>query len=134
MTTVYASAGGHRYHRTSNCPAFEMGQNIHDYDCDCWGYCTHGRGWQITETTRSEALAAGKRPCRRCLRDDLGHSEDDFGHQQTSWGGRRICTRCATGPVPEAPDAPDPLPSPDRSVAWPCTTARILGLASQEDQ
>ncbi|MFE2164835.1 hypothetical protein ACFXB3_07145 [Streptomyces sp. NPDC059447] len=140
MTTVYASAGGHRYHASRDCRPMWAARQFWRFDPMEWVpgmpqvMLTDGR--DIHPTTPTEALAAGKTPCRACYPDaaDLGHSEDDFGHQQTSWGGRRICTRCATGPVPEAPDASDPLPTPDRSVAWPCTTARILGLVSQGDQ
>lgn len=114
--TVYASAGGNRYHRSSNCSALEMGQNIHDYDCDCWGRCEHGRAHYVLETTPSEARMDGKTPCRVCLSGTgVGPSEDDFGHEPvyvvTNGKFRTVeCYRCSP-------------------VTWPCTTAVVLGLA-----
>ncbi|KOU17049.1 hypothetical protein [Streptomyces sp. WM6349] len=129
MTTVYASAGGNRYHRGSTCSALEMGQNIHDYDCDCWGYCTHGRGHYVLETTPSQARTNGKSPCRVCLPDAvLGPSEDDFGHEPVTngFGGHR-CSRCTTTITHY-----DEAYQPSRwtaFVAWPCATAVVLGLA-----
>jgi hypothetical protein len=128
---VYTSGGGQRYHATKDCNALTGGQNLNDWDCECWGRCSHRSPRAVVPLEPAAAAARGKLPCRVCYPSavDLGPSQDDFGHQQTSWGGRRICTRCATGRVPEAPDSPDPLASPDRSVAWPCATAVVLGLA-----
>ncbi|MFD9256970.1 hypothetical protein [Streptomyces sp. NPDC059538] len=127
-TTVYATAGGNRYHRSSSCPALEMGQNLHGYDCDCWGYCTHGRGHYTAETTPSQALADGKTPCRACLSGaDLGPVEDDFGHEPFEYDGVTICRRCY-----ETATHYDEAYRPRhyiRAVPWPCTTAVILGLA-----
>lgn len=128
-TTVYASTGGERYHRSSNCSAFDMGQNIHDYDCDCWGYCTHGRGWRIAETTPSQARADGKTPCRVCLPGATAPapSEDSFGHEPFEYDGTTICRRCYET-VTHYDEAYQPSRY-TRTVPWPCGTAVLLGIA-----
>ncbi|MEV6569970.1 hypothetical protein [Streptomyces sp. NPDC051577] len=150
-TTVYASTGGERYHRSPNCSALDMGQDLHDYDCDCLGQCHHGRGWRIEETTPSQAHAVGQTPCRVCFAGgvDLGPCEEDFGHEP-------VTAECAL--VGELPADPPVCARCQRTVRkfacwtngyderagvqweqgwityqtdvpWPCGTAQLLGLA-----
>lgn len=131
---VYASAGGRRYHKDRQCHALSGGQNLNDWDCECWGRCSHRSPRTVVPLLPADAQARGKTPCRACYPSavDLGPSEGDFGHEPvyvvTNGKFRTIeCHRCTTT-VTHYDEAYRPSRW-TRSVTWPCTTAQILGLA-----
>lgn len=127
---VYTSGGSQRYHATKACHALRGGQNLNDWDCECWGRCSHRSPWTVVPVTPADAAARGKTPCRACYPDavDPGPSEDDFGHEPLAneYGGQS-CRRC-TVTVTHYDEAYQPSRW-TRPVAWPCGTAVILGLA-----
>ncbi|MEU8902132.1 hypothetical protein [Streptomyces mirabilis] len=117
MDHVYATGGGHRFHATADCRDLRNGQELYGG----WGTL---RTHRIDEMTIVTAFGCGKEPCATCypeLRAALyrGNCEDDFGHEPFLWPGLPdaangyACARCWTG----------------EPVAWPCTSAIVLGLA-----
>lgn len=124
-TTHYAEA----YHTTPRCLYLGKGQDLNDWDCDCSDYCPHRspRIWPSEETTPAEAYAQGKWPCTHCFIHgvllpgqllDLPPSTDTFGHEPYGYDGAFICARCSVRHT-----------SYLEAVAWPCTSAIVLGLA-----
>lgn len=131
---VYTSGGGQRYHATKTCPALTGGQNLNDWDCECWGRCSHRSPRAVVPLEPAAAAARGKTPCLACYPGaiDLGPSENDYGHQPvpivTNGRLRTVeCYRCATT-VTHYDEAYRPSRW-TKPVTWPCTTAVVLGLA-----
>ena len=121
MSTVYASSGGQRYHATPDCPKLLSAQELWDWDCD--DYCRHDHGHirPVRELSATEAAAQGKRPCFGCKPEAMAAPMEHFGHEPMTVrqvGNGRLhaeftaCARCYPA-----------------TVAWPCPTARVLGLA-----
>ncbi|MER6778431.1 MULTISPECIES: hypothetical protein [unclassified Streptomyces] len=117
---VYASGGGLRYHDNPGCHALTGGQNLNDWDCECWGRCPHSSPRAVVPLEPADAAAQGKSPCLSCFPAGAMRylpqptAGDDFGHEPMDviWNGKLRaveCYRC-------------------RRIPWPCTTAIILGL------
>lgn len=139
MTTVYASAGGERYHASWDCQSMWAARQFWRFDPMQWvpgmPQVMLTDGHDVRPTTPTEALAGGKFPCRACYPAavDLGPSKDDFGHEPVSGISPNsthdtVCGRCT---VPghffsRAGDTLEPSHTP-----WPCTTAVVLGLAAR---
>jgi hypothetical protein len=129
VSTVYASRGGRAFHAAHDCRALRAGHDLWDFD-DWSGYATK-------PTTIEAAMGAGKLPCGACLPELLAGwfrtpCEDDFGHEPVrdpiagahGWPQYDVCARCGWGDVYY-----DGSPVKERvSVAWPCTSAVVLGL------
>lgn len=128
MTTVYASAGGHRYHATRDCQPMWSARQHWRFDPQQWVpgmpqvMLTDGR--DIQPITPADALAAGKTPCRACYPGavNVGPSTDDFGHEPALLDGDAFCIRCRDRGHDEHGD------SWTYPTLWPCTTATVLGL------
>lgn len=127
--TVYASKGGAAFHATPDCRAREAGQGL--WDTDDWS------GYAIQPMTIPAAMGAGKLPCLVCM-TSLGANwfrtpcEDDFGHEPVVTGHigpdgqpTAVCARCTEHGVLIQIGGDDPSPL---RVAWPCTSALVLGL------
>lgn len=124
--TVYASAGGRRYHNERFCQAAYNARALWKFDPMQWVpgmplvMLTDGR--DIRETTVLDALGAGKTPCHACIPGSdaalaVSSCEEDHGHEPMDvyWNGKLhtvLCYRCR--------------------IPWPCTTAVILGLVPRE--
>jgi hypothetical protein len=129
MTTdqpVFHTHGGRRYHATRNCPALQAGQDL--WDTDDWS------GYAIREETTQQAANRGKTPCVTCkpVVVDVPLFGETFGHEPVrdpiagahGWPQFDVCARCSWGDVYY-----DGSPVKERvSVAWPCTSAVVLGL------
>ena len=117
---VYVSGGGQCYHATSDCPKLLSAQNLWDWDCDEDCRHDHGHIRPVRELAVTEAVVQGKQPCVGCKPENAGRLAS-FGHEfmtvrQVSNGRLHAeftaCARCYPA-----------------TVAWPCPTARVLGLA-----
>lgn len=126
-TAVYASHGARAFHATPSCSALRAGHDL--WDLDDWS------GYATKPTTIETAMGAGKLPCGACLPELLAGwfrtpCEDDFGHQPVDeYAGtpfrteRIVCARCVRwvrwrlGTL-----------AVGTYVAWPCTSAVVLGL------
>lgn len=127
--TVYASKGGTAFHNTRDCRAREAGQGL--WDTDDWS------GYAIQPTTIPAAMSEGKLPCRVCMFTEarawaISSCEDDFGHEPVPTGHigpdgqpTAVCARCTEHGVLIQIGGDDPSPL---RVAWPCTSAVVLGL------
>lgn len=133
---VYTSGGGQRYHATKACHALTGGQNLNDWDCECWGRCSHRSPRAVVPLLPADAAARGKSPCLACFPTGAmrhlpqSSAGDDFGHEPITngFGGER-CSRCTTTVTHY-----DETYQPSRwtaFVAWPCATAVVLGLTSR---
>lgn len=132
IDNVYATKGGDRFHETASCRDLRNGQELYGG----WGTL---RTHRIDEMTIVTAFGRGKEPCANCypgLRAALyrGNCEDDFGHWPTRGISLdsladTICQRCTESGVWYG-DANDLRPV---HIAWPCTSAIILGLAPRTE-
>jgi hypothetical protein len=129
---VYTSGGGNRYHDNPNCHALTGGQNLNDWDCDCWGRCPHSSPRAVVSLAPAEAAAQGKSPCLACFPAGAmrylpqPNSGQTFGHKAIEVGGewphrRQVCARCTV-------TWPDRNGHHQRYVGWPCASAVVLGL------
>lgn len=115
---------GRKYHTDADCHLMNGGEDLWDFDGDAWGH-TSGSYRRRTETPAT-AAAYGKYPCLYCVPVDqrVLPESDDFGHYSVAlmkdgFGtGPDICARCNIRGR-----------SYTEAVAWPCTSARILGHA-----
>ena len=96
--TVYATAGGQRYHRTPDCPRLAGGQAL--WDTDEWVLGMHAAmlhgGYSIHEETAQHAAMRGRTPCLVC-RPPLVQMPlygQTFGHVPYFYDGVDICQRC----------------------------------------
>lgn len=134
---VYASTWG-KYHFDRSCPKLRAAQELHDQDC--WDdHCTH-RHPSPTPVRRMTDLAAaldGKKPCLFCVPQHLrpARSTEDFGHtpQEEYMGSdgreysREICSRCMIWT-----HWADVGLWAGHRVAWPCTSAYVLGIVPRK--
>lgn len=133
METVFATKGGSRFHKTTICESAERARLIYDSD----EFTVRSNPWE--STTLTDAMGSGKEACATCfpgLRAAWyrSGSEDDFGH----WPTRGIsldslaadvCQRCTEPGVLFSRGNDDSSPV---YIAWPCTSAIILGLVPRE--
>lgn len=131
-TVVYASAGGHRFHASQECPALIAGQSAN-------GDGSHYAGTNVPIGTYSpvavaipEAMGGGKLPCLACLPELHASwfrtsSEDDFGHEPFEYDGALYCRRCWTNQRRPG-DAGRASTIGRELVFWPCASAVVLGL------
>lgn len=116
METVFATKGGSRFHKTTICESAERALLIYDSD----EFTARSNPWE--STTLPEAMGSGKEACATCFPDlraawYRGGSEDDFGHEPMDVvaNGKLRAVECYRCPV-----------------AWPCTSAIVLGLVPRE--
>lgn len=142
METVYASEGGSRFHSSRLCNAFLAAQELWRFDPMQWvpgmPQIMLSNGHRLDEMSIVTAMGRGKEACSLCfpgLRAAWyrGSSENDYGH----WPTRGIslnsladdaCQRCTEWGVWYG-DANSLRPV---HVAWPCTSAVVLGLVPRE--
>lgn len=123
MKTVYASTGGICFHETRTCLALRYGQELHDWDCDEYCRHQHTSPGGIREIPLEDATAQGRTPCTTCYRHPadaravLLTSFKTFGHEPWEYDGVPICARCFIQHRGWR-----------ETVAWPCTSAIVLGL------
>lgn len=130
METVFATQGGSRFHKTTICESAERARLIYDSD----EFTARSHPWE--SATLTDAMGSGKEACTTCfpgLRAAWysSGSENDFGHEPFTYDGVTICARCYVIEVRCSLDAFE-LPHRvvgRRPVAWPCTSAIVLGLA-----
>jgi hypothetical protein len=131
MDNVYASEGGHRFHKDGNCPRFLAAQELWRFDPMQWvpgmPQIMLSNGHRLDEMTIVTAFGRGKEPCATCypeLRAALyrGNCEDDFGHEPFEYDGVPICARCYIQHRGWR-----------EAIAWPCTSAVVLGLAPRTE-
>ena len=139
--TVYASQGGDRYHETPECRALVSAQLLWDWDAPDGGptVAPMNGGYAALSTTALDALGAGKTPCAVCFpwsAAALARSscEEDFGHEPVDEYAepglsRIVCARCM-----HWTRWADVGLSAGTRVAWPCTTAVVLGLVDREQR
>lgn len=141
--TVYATSGGRRFHRYNYCPALHNGRTLWTFNPREWvpgmpqAMLTNGH--PLRESTFIAALGDGKTPCHACMpgsdaRLARSSSEDDFGHWPTrgislGYLADTVCQRCTESGVWYG-DADDLRPV---HIAWPCTSAIVLGLAPRTE-
>lgn len=121
MITVFATETARRFHQSPHCKLFQSAQDLNDWDCGCDMYCTHRspRLRRLQGVPRDAAIAAGQLPCWACYRGTLAlpPSREDFGHRPFVYDGVPVCERCYYQHR-----------SFRETVAWPCTSAVVLGL------
>jgi hypothetical protein len=136
---VFATEGGRRYHKTRACFALIDGQSLWVFDPQQWvpgmPQIMLSNGHPRHEMTVTDALGKGKEPCAECFPGQRAalhrsSSENDYGHEPFEFGGETVCARCLVRTVRVWIDEHD---SPHRlwgikPVAWPCTSAVVLGL------
>ncbi|MGW5477647.1 hypothetical protein [Streptomyces sp. NPDC004008] len=119
-TTVYVTRGGRRYHANETCRALASGQVLYGG----WGDL---RVHHIEATDWVTALGQSKDPCAICIPGLLTaiyrtNSENDYGHEPFEYDGVPICRRCFIQHRGWR-----------ETVAWPCTSAIVLGLIPREE-
>jgi hypothetical protein len=136
MTATVFTTPAPRFHETPLCPARISAQLLNDWDCDCSDLCGHRSPviHAVREIPLTEATEQGKRPCRACYRTPelarsvLLPSREKYGHRPaigiTDPLGRGIGRVCVTCRVQG---------DPKRRVAWPCTSAIVLGLVARPE-
>ncbi|MEV0090408.1 hypothetical protein [Streptomyces sp. NPDC050738] len=130
---VHITEGGARYHQTSDCHAFSAGRMLNDFWDHEWPGTRRMPRMHAAETVDwKHAASQGKTPCLSCwpaaaMRYLPQPSGSDFGHRPVlgitdGRGLGRICARgCSTRTHPHSTWSHAP-------VAWPCTSAIVLGL------
>jgi hypothetical protein len=123
MITVFATAGGRRYHAVRDCRALELAQLLSDWDCpdDCYllGH-RHLSARPVLELSLADAVVR-REPCRVC-KPELPVAPS-YGHVPVvsftdGRGVGRVCARCTN------------LTSTGIwGVRWPCATVRVLGVS-----
>lgn len=124
--TVYASAGGRRYHATTDCRVFRNGHGMWRFDPNEWvpgmPQVMLTDGHPLRKTTALAAIGAGKTPCHVCIPGSeralaVSSCEDDFGHEPRWIGETGYCPRCSW--------------DTDSVIDWPCSSAAVLGLVER---
>lgn len=132
--TVYATDGAPRYHSSRACQTLRNAQDLSDWDCwDDYCHHEHPRPRPVRELDLAAAVTAGKWPCHTCYKASviLPPSANTFGHAPTEFFAVRVCARCTTWDRNHWLDEwgndhrSERYPVP---VAWPCTSAIVLGL------
>lgn len=144
--TVYATAGGRKYHYTQYCSSLVSAQLLSDWDCGedwCGGQHIHPVMHAIKPMSTLEAALQGKLPCLACVPEFLRTFQvRDFGHKPvmafTDRLGRGlglVCGRCRTRRRVELADNFDAarLSWSTVSVQWPCTSATVLGIVRRRE-
>jgi hypothetical protein len=132
---VHITEGGLRYHQTSDCHAFAAGRMLNDFrDHDRPSTRRMARIHPAETVDWKTAAAQGKTPCLSCwppaaMRYLPQPPNGDFGHRPVLGftDGRGLGRICARGCGIRAGTAPHWLQH-HRPVAWPCTSAIVLGL------
>jgi hypothetical protein len=130
--TVYTTLAGERFHFDRECRALNAGQMLNDWDCG--DYCNHQHPQEHPKRTRSNlgATLLGYTACRVCVPRAfaLPATGGTYGHEpvdeyaDTPFRTERIvCARCTRWTR-----WPDVGLSVGQRVAWPCTSALVLGL------
>ncbi|GGU52265.1 hypothetical protein [Streptomyces lavendofoliae] len=118
---------GRKYHVDPACPRMIHGEELHDCEGDSdWGYGGFTAGSYRREDPSPEfAAMRGKLPCLGCVPPEqrvfpplYGQT---FGHEPFLYDGVPICRRCFIEHR-----------SFREAVAWPCTSAVVLGLVARE--
>lgn len=134
---VFATRWGRRFHQNPGCKKLEIAQLLSDWDCG-YDYCTHRhpQTHSAQEFSLAEALESGRWPCRSCWPTglELGANSEDFGHRPVDEYydvpnvSRIVCARCTTWTRWS-----DVKVWAGFRVAWPCTSARVLGLVTRKE-
>lgn len=142
---VYASEGGHRFHKDRACPDFLAAHDLWRFDPMQWvpgmPQIMLTDGHPLHEMTLPDAFGRGKEPCATCypgLRAALyrGNCEDDFGHWPTRGISLNslcddVCQRCTEPGVWYERGVDELTPV---HIPWPCTSAIVLGLVERGER
>lgn len=133
--TVFASAGGRKYHFDEKCRAFENGQQLNDVDSpegaylSTWAYPKQHRLQRMSST---KAAIDGKLPCLACVPPHLREfpQTENFGHEPSTGltlfdVAETVCQRCTERGVWWSRGDDDLMAV---RIPWPCTSAIVLGL------
>lgn len=136
---VFSSAGSRKYHFNKGCKAFESAQMLSDWDCGCDTYCTHRmpRMHGLVRMSATKAAIDGKLPCLACVPEHLREMPDaeDFGHWPTRGISLNslcddVCQRCTEPGAWYGRGVDEMTPV---HIAWPCTSALVLGLVQRAE-
>lgn len=123
MTTTYITRGA-KYHADANCPLMNSGEDLWDCEGDDYGGWHNSGSYRRTSTVQ-DATMRGKLPCLHCVPAEARAFPplygQTFGHVPFVYDGAPICKRCFLQ-----------RRSYREAVAWPCTSALILGLVPRE--
>lgn len=133
IATVYTTAGGRRFHADSFCLALAVGREFHAARAGN----AHPIGlYRLVQQGVGTAAAAGYTACRVCVPPALAlpATGETYGHRPIG-GLVDVCARCTVNVAywlgtPDENDGWIVLPT---AVAWPCTSAVVLGLAPHVD-
>lgn len=129
--TVVTTKGGTKYHYSPHCQALVTAQLLSDWDCwedDCRGH-RHPETHAIERMYAEEAAMEGKLPCLNCVPAFLHiFVMRDFGHRPineyaSGEAVRIVCARCV-----HWTRWTDVSLCVGRRIAWPCTSAIVLGI------
>lgn len=139
-TAVFATATGRAYHATDTCAALSSGQFLHEpLAAGVNPGRPMGQACIALFTTPQQATAVGKHPCTTCKPPGVEPpaSGETFGHEpwfvclpdfRKGYG----CARCRVRvrvPNISHDDTDRGTHIETHAVPWPCTSARVLGLA-----
>ena len=155
METVYITHGA-KYHVDANCRLMNSGEDLHDYegDVDYGGGFTSG-SYRKTGTVQ-DATMRGKLPCLHCVPAELRAFPPLYG--QTFGHVPKVAVDALDGPQPNKPRvcarcirhvrkwSSRTVGYDERAgvqwengwvylqlkIAWPCTSAIVLGLVPRE--
>lgn len=136
--TVYTTAGGRRFHDDPGCAPLDNGRYGAGLVAGDWGGHDGGPLYPLGARTALGAALLGYTACRVCVpvADALPAAGETYGHEPVrdpiagarGWPQFDVCARCSWGDVYY-------LGSPTKepvSVAWPCTSAVVLGLVPRD--
>lgn len=142
--TVYVSRRGRRFHEDPECRALGAGHMIFACRCgDPYCGCAADKPPVPEEVSINGAAVRDLDPCAVCYPgfDGLAvqlASDNDFGHQAFDEYGhemknayRLVCRRCVTWHVVGVESDKWLI---GQRVAWPCTSAVVLGLAPRQEE
>lgn len=130
-TVVYITTGGIRFHEDADCLGLAGGLRLAG-----GRYSPQGVRYKVRGLWSEDAARAGFTACRVCVPPALAlpATGETYGHRPIG-GLVDVCARCTVNVAywlgtPDENDGWIVLPT---AVAWPCTSAVVLGLAPHVD-
>ena len=129
---------GLKYHTDGKCPRLVNGEMLHDWEGDDYGGGFLAGSYRIV-TNVHDASMRGKLPCLHCVpvgeRVFPPRYSETFGHEPTRGISLNslcddVCQRCTEPGVFYERGIDELTPV---HIAWPCTSAVVLGLVAREE-